>query len=156
MNHLQSQKIRIRNLPLNLVVTKKIHVKPVGMLWLFIVLGVLVVFMRPYLMVYGLILITLPLFGLIVLPDRKLCDFTPKYLILYNQRNRQECMLIYWDEIVSWAYERHPANDLLVVSLTDESTEVQELYSRSSIRRAMEQYVPHKEVKTRKKRNGVS
>lgn len=155
MDQLQSQKIRVRNLPLNLVITKKVRVKPTGMLWILIVLGILMVFTRPYLMAYGLILITLPLFGLIVLPDRKLCDFTPKYLILYNQRNRQDCMLVYWNEIVSWAYERHTANDLLVLSLTDGSTEVQELYSRRSIKRPMEQYAPDKEVKNRKKRNGI-
>ena len=155
MNQLQSQRIRIRNLPLNLVVSKKVHVKPVGMLWVFIILGILVVFMRPYLMAYGMILITLPLFALIVLPDRKLCDFTSKYLILYNQRNKQDCMIIYWDEIVSWTYERHPANDLLMISLADGSTEVQELYSRFTIARPMKQYAPGKEMKTRKKRNVV-
>ena len=156
MSQLQSQKIRIRNLPLNLAVTKKVHVKPVAELWLLIILGILVVFMRPYIMAFGMILITLPLFGLLVLPDRKLCDFTPKYLILYNQRNRQDCMLVYWDEIVSWTYERHSLNDLLVILLKDGRTETQEVFSRFYIKRAMEQYAPHKEVKARKKRNSVA
>lgn len=129
-----------------------VHVKPTFALSFFVLLGIAMMIMKPYMMLPGLTLIILSLFALAVMPDRLLCTFTPEYLVLYNCKDRAECNIIYWDEIVSWTYEWHPNYDQLVINLTDGRTELQDMYSPRTIRRQMRLYAKDKEKKARSRR----
>ena len=75
----------------------------------------------------------------------------PDYLVMYNRKSKDECTLVYWDEVVSWVYEYHNAVDILKLELTDGSIESVEMYSRRSIRKMMNLYAKDKE---KKRRNG--
>lgn len=108
-------------------------------------------FMKPYLLMAAMTMILLALFSLFIMPDRKLCDFTDDYLVLYNQSDRSRCYMVFWDDIVSWHYEWHASYDQLVIMLSDGSTQMQEMYSRLSIQYHMNQYAKGKEVKN----NGI-
>ena len=124
---MKSQVIRCRNLPKDPKTYEKIiNVKPVGLL-----------------------IITLSLFCLIVMPDRDLCKFTKDYLVLYNRHNRDECSLIYWDEVVSWHYEWYKTYDQLVIEMIDGSTEIQDMYSIGSIKKSMDHHIPGKMKKNK-------
>lgn len=142
---MKSQRIKIRNLPIHPdAYEKTIYVRPTGILYMLMVIGVCMVFFRKYLLLLGASLVLLSLFGLLVLPDRKLLQFTNKFLIMYNCSDRTECTIVYWDEIVSWQYEYHNTYDQLVIFLTDGDTETQEVYSLHSLRAAMEFHAPGK------------
>ncbi len=78
------------------------------------------------------------------MPDKDLCRFTKDYLVLFNRHNKEECILVYWDEIVSWHYEWYKTYDKLVIDMIDGSSQVQEMYSISSIKKEMEFYAPGK------------
>ena len=104
-------------------------------------------FMKPYLLMAAMTMILLALFSLFIMPDRKLCDFTDDYLVLYNQPDRSRCYMVCWEDIVSWRYEWHASYDQLVILLSDGSTQMQEMYSRLSIQYYMNQYAKGKEVK---------
>ena len=153
---MKSQVLRIRNLPSDRIVVHRVHVKPVILMVLFLLGGIVMLFMKPYLLVAALTMILLALFSLFIMPDRVLCEFTEQDLVLYNQTDKTRCFIIYWDEVVSWHYERHPAYDLLVVSLIDGSTQTQEMYSKMSVNSYMNQYAAGKEKKyANTKRTGI-
>ena len=105
--------------------------------------------LKPYLAMSGISMIVLSLFCLIVMPDRDLCKFTKDYLVLYNRHNRDECSLIYWDEVVSWHYEWYKTYDQLVIEMIDGSTEIQDMYSIGSIKKSMDHHIPGKMKKNK-------
>ncbi len=148
---MRSQVIRIRNLPADVTVRHSVHVKPTILMVVFLLVGVVMLFMKPYLLMAAMTMILLALFSLFIMPDRKLCDFTDDYLVLYNQSDRSRCYMVFWDDIVSWHYEWHASYDQLVIMLSDGSTQMQEMYSRLSIQYHMNQYAKGKEVKN----NGI-
>ncbi len=142
---MKSQVIRTRNLPKDPKTYKKIvNVKPIGLLVVTLITGALITFLKPYMVIIGVSMIALSLFCLIVMPDKDLCRFTKDYLVLFNRHNKEECILVYWDEIVSWHYEWYKTYDRLVIDMIDGSSQVQEMYSISSIKKEMEFYAPGK------------
>ena len=148
---MKSQVIRKRNIPSDAYVTHRIQLKPKLTMDIVHLSGVIFIAAKPYLMLVGAMLVTLAFFCLFVMPDGVLCEFTRDYLILYNRRDRSECMLVYWDDIVSWQYEWHPVTDMLSITLVDGSTETLEVYS-SSVRRYMKLYCANKENRTKVRR----
>lgn len=142
---MKSQVIRNRNLPKDTKVYKKIvNVKPIGLLVGTLIIGALITLLKPYMLIIGISMVILSLFCLVVMPDKELCRFTNEYLVLYNRQNKEECTLVYWDEIVSWHYEWYKTYDQLVIELIDGSSEIQEMYSIYSIKKEMELYAPGK------------
>ena len=144
---MRSQVIRVRELPADITVRHSVHVKPTILMVVFLLVGVVMLFMKPYLLMAAMTMILLALFSLFIMPDRKLCDFTDDYLVLYNQPDRSRCYMVCWEDIVSWRYEWHASYDQLVILLSDGSTQMQEMYSRLSIQYYMNQYAKGKEVK---------
>ena len=152
---MRSQEIKIRNLQPQETKPKSIRVKPVEILGGIIVLGVFFIFSQNMMTSAGMALILLGLTALILMPDRILAQFTPEYMILYNNKSRDTCFLAYWDEIVQWQYEWHATSDELVITLLDGSSQIVEMYSKRSIAKYLNQYIPGKEVKYVKKDKGV-
>ena len=149
---MRSQVIRIRNLPRDRVVSKRINVKPNLFLGLLIAAGVVILVARLYYSIVGLSMVILGLFAMIVMPDHVLCEFTQDYMILYNLPEKNRCSLVYYEDIVSWHYEWHASMDLLVIMLVDGTTEALEMYSRYPVRAYMEMFAPGKEKKGSGKR----
>ncbi len=142
---MKSQVIKSRNLPKDYKTYEKmINVKPIGLLIVTLVSGVLITFLKPYLAMSGISMIVLSLFCLVVMPDKELCRFTKDYLVLFNRHQKDECTLVYWDEVVSWHYEWYKTYDKMVVELIDGSCEIQEMYSIYAIKKEMELHVPNK------------
>jgi hypothetical protein len=144
---MRSQTIKIRNIPDVPPVQKTVSVKPSGLIALFLTLGMAFLFLRTYMALAGLFLIMMATFALVIMPDRKLAEFTLDYLILYNCKARDECRLLYWDEIVAWQYEYHTSYDRMEISMVDGSTEAIEMFSRRSVAPWMEKFAAGKERK---------
>ena len=142
---MKSQVIKSRNLPKDYKTYEKmINVKPIGLLIVTLISGVLITFLKPYLAMSGISMIELSLFCLVVMPDKELCRFTKDYLVLFNRHQKDECTLVYWDEVVSWHYEWYKTYDKMVVELIDGSCEIQEMYSIYAIKKEMELHAPNK------------
>lgn len=144
----KSTVIKIRNLPALGLNVKSIRVKPIGALIGIMALGTVGLFFSSYLAAVGICLVSFGVFGIWLLPDRILLQATPKYLILYNTRDRYCCTLIYWEEIVQWQYEWHPSYDLLALTMVDESVQTIEVYSKRSIAKIFQEYAPGKEIRS--------
>lgn len=152
---MRSQYIKTRNIPDT--VRKNAHtvrVKPWLTLIGIFVIGVVVVAMHSYTVGIALPLMILTLFSLLAMPDRILIQFTPEYMLMYNQHDRSECAMIYYEDVVSWQYEYHRSSDLLVVNLVDGTSQSVDMYGRYAISRFMKMYLPYKEVKSVRRKNG--
>lgn len=147
---MKSQVIKTRNIPADVLKSAyAVRVKPWALLLVTLFAGVAILIVKSYMIGLALPLVILTLFAILVMPDRVLVQFAPEYMIMYNRKDREECTLVYWEEIVSWAYEYHGSCDYLAVTLTDGSTEMAEMYSRRSIRRYMKLYAKNKEIRKR-------
>lgn len=151
--YMRSQKIKIRNVETDKSkLVRTLRVKPTLLLFFILLCGTGIIFLVPYLIILGIGLVMTAGFALIVLPDRILCEFTKDYLILYNHPSRDDCTLVYWEDIVSWQYEYHGACDQLVLILVDGSTERQDVYSKRVLKKYLDMYAPGKEIKTTRMR----
>ncbi|MBR2991067.1 MAG: hypothetical protein IKF51_06360 [Solobacterium sp.] len=148
---MRSQQIKVINLPETKESLPAVRVKPIFFLCLFMALGFYLIFSDSDLTAAGVMLLIMPVFALFVLPDRTLVEFSPKYMVMYNSRDREMCTLIYWEDIVSWQYERARMVDHLVVNLVDGSTCSVDMYSKGRISGWMDRYAQHKEIKARRK-----
>ncbi len=144
---MKSQVIKIRNLPVQEKKPKAVRVKPTGLLLFCAGAGLAMAIANTAAAATGLVLCVTAMFGITMLPDKKLVEFTPDFLIMYNLRDNDSCTIIYWDEIVQWEYDSHQAYDEMVVYLTDGSTQSQDLFGKYTIIRQMNQYAAGKEIK---------
>lgn len=145
---MKTQVIKSRNIPYVEGKQHTIHVKPDFILVALMMMGIAFMFAKTYMVIIGFVMILLALFAEFIMPDRNLCTFTQEYVVLYNRTQKSECTLVYWEDVVSWQYERHASADILVFFLVDGSSEMQEMYSRRSCVRWLNLFAPGKEVKT--------
>ena len=148
---MKSQPIKVINLPQTKESLPAIRVKPILIHVLFIVLAFWLIFSDSELTAAGIMLLVFPIFSLFVLPDRTLVEFSEQYMVMYNERDRERCMLIYWEDIVSWQYEWHQWADHFIVNLVDGSSCSVDMYSKRRISGWMEHYAPHKEIRAGRK-----
>ena len=144
--------IKVKNLPEECANAPLVSVKPKILLILLLVVGLILIIFYPYYYIIGMCLLLISIFCIFALPDHELMRFTKDYIVLYNNRDRSLCYMVYWDEIVNWQYEYHTSSDLLVLSLIDGSTQSVDAYSKSSIITYMNTYAPGKEVKTSRRK----
>jgi len=144
---MKTQKIKVKNIPTDTMISRTVRVKPVAAIWFFIIFGTALIVFRPILLVSGIMVVVASLFALLFMPDRCLCAFTPDYMILYDEEERDACYLVYWQEILNWRYIRKSGTDRLEIILEDGTCLSQDMYSRYSIARFMDTYAPGKEVR---------
>ena len=147
---MKSQVIKIRNLPISSKTFHSVCVKPKGILVFLLFIGLVVSFQSSYYSSTLVCLVMIPIFALCFMPDWELVRFTQDYLIMFNTRDREQCSIIYWDEILNWQYEWHPSGDLLVVNLIDGSSQCVDMFSKKSIYKYMNLFLPNKEIKPKK------
>lgn len=146
---MKTQKIRIRNLSDSAIRQgSSVRVKPIPQITTILCIGAIMIIANPNLILAGLGLVCISVFGIAVFPDRVLISFLDEYMVLYNQPDRSMCMMVYYDEVVHWQYVYHKNYDQLVLTMVDGSTEVQELYSLSSVSQQLNQHLACKQLKS--------
>ena len=156
---MKSKVLKIRNLPEEMQVLNEVKVKPIGsLLALMLVSGVFII-SGSTIAIVGVVLLAISSYALLVMPDRILMQFTDEYLVLYNRKTRDECILIYWDEILLWQYQKHNNEDQLWLQLADGQTETIECFNRNKIVPYFKIYAKGKERQlkpARRRRSTVS
>ena len=130
---MKSKVLKIRNLPEEMQVLNEVKVKPIGSLLVLMLVSGVFIISGSTIAIMGVVLLAISSYALLVMPDRILMQFTDEYLVLYNRKNRDKCMLIYWDEILLWQYQKHNNEDQLWLQLTDGQTETIECFNRNKI-----------------------
>lgn len=122
----------------------KLEVKPIPLLVVIIVAGVILLGRYPS---YGLLLLGLGSFALIFLPSITLLEFMHDYVILYNKAAKSDCVMIYYEDILSWHYQKGKTSDILSIELVDGHKETLECFNYFYIAKYLNFYASGKQVK---------
>lgn len=144
---MKSKELKTYNLPIDQHVIHKLEVKPYVFLIGVFILGLVCTFYNGSI---ALILMSLSLYAILFLPDRKLLIFTDDYMVMQNKAAKDDCIMIYYDEIFSWQYIRGAKVDELVVELEDGTIERIECFSKRRVVSYMEEFAPNKQIKIKR------
>ena len=148
---MKSKELKVHNLPYDRQIEESVDAKPY---FIFIILGILgffICFVKGG-MLLGIALIVICLASIFFLPRRVLIEFCNDYLVLYNRASHNECMIIYYEDIVSWNYIRGYSMDELEINLVDGTKESIEAFSKFIFESHMNNYVEEKKLKKNKKK----
>ena len=146
---MKSKVLKIRNLPEDMQILNEVKVKPIGTLIFLLLVSGLFIFSGSTVAVLGVVLLAVSIYALLVMPDRILMQFTEDFVVLYNRKSRDECMLIYWDEIMRWQYQKHNNEDMLILHLIDGQTEAIECFNRNRTVSYFKIFAKDKEIENR-------
>ncbi len=144
---MKSKILAIENLPNHKPFLKVVDVKPTSQLIFVALLGLIIGVINNDFIFISVALIAISVICLIAFPNRRLVAVTEEYLVLYNQKNRNYCFLVYWDEILFWSYHKHSEKDEIVVELIDHHVEKVDCYSYHAIAPWINMFIAGKEIK---------
>jgi len=139
----RSKELKSYNLDKSKTIIKEIGAKPYTLLLLIIATGIVISFVGIPI-VYGITLIVIGLIILLLFPNRVLIDFYDNHLVLFNRAAKDDCVIIYYDEIVSWWYTRDIGVDELRIELEDGTIEKINAFSKFEFEKNMNGFVKDK------------
>ncbi|MBQ6333636.1 MAG: hypothetical protein IJI46_00995 [Erysipelotrichaceae bacterium] len=146
---MKSKVLKTYNLPEDNLVIAQIDAKPTY-IFVILILVALVSFMLEIPNAYGIILLCLSIACLIYMPRVLLMEFYNEYLVMYNRADKNNCVLIYYEDITSWYYAWGANHDYLYIELADGSKERIEAFSRSIFESNMNRFLKDKKRKIEK------
>lgn len=147
---MQTKELKVHNLPYDRKINEVIDAKPYYLFIGIAVIGFIITFLKKGTIIGSSILI-ICLLALLFLPKRVLMEFSDDYLVMFNRASHDECLMVYYEDIVSWKYIRGIADDELEINLKDGSKATIEAFSRLVFENAMNHYVEEKRIKKAKK-----
>ena len=143
---MNSKEIKAHNLPKDRKVIYHMETKPYVMLFVLFGIGVITFYFNN---VLAAVICATVLYAILLLPSKVLLDFTENYLVMYNRPSKSDCIMIYYDEIVSWSYKKGNFEDELFIELIDGKVERIECFGRLKVRQLLTRYAPNKERRIR-------
>ena len=140
---MKSKELKTYNLPADNPIISQIDAKPSYVFVILMFLG-FISFLLDVPETYGIVTIVLSFICLIYLPRVVLMEFYQDYLVAYNKADRSKCVLIYYDEIAFWYYQRGSRIDYLIIALEDGRQETIEAFSRTVFESSMNRFVKEK------------
>ena len=143
---MRSKELKTYNLPKDDPVIAQIDAKPNTLFFLAIMMGLLsFIFKLPT--AYGVMIILVALGAIIYMPRVILMEFYQEYLVLHNRADKNNCVLIYYDEISSWYYSWSASRDYLYIELENGTTEKIEAFSKTIFESNMNRFLRDKHRK---------
>lgn len=147
---MNSKELKRYNLPEDRFLLAVIDAKPSFILFLIFIIGLVLVVARQYSV--GIVVTLLAAISYITLPSRVLIEFYQNYLVLYNHANKNDCEMIYYDEVVKWRYVYGINYDYVELILVDDSTHTIDAFSRALFEGLLNKYLKDKKDKTKRKK----
>lgn len=141
---MKSKELKNYNLPDNRTYNEAIEAKPIPLLLVLMGIGFVLMLMKRY--VIGISLFLFSASCLLFLPSRKLIEFYDDHMILYNKARKDECNIIYYDDIKSWEYKSKVSMDELVIVLQDDSIQKMNAFSKTEFEKKLNKYIKDKKV----------
>ncbi len=141
---MNSKEIKAYNLPSDRKVIYHMETKPYVVLVIILIIGFLMFAINATL---AIVISATMAYAIILLPSKVIIDFCEEYVILYNRPAKSDCMMIYYDEIVSWSYKKGSVEDELLFELIDGSKERVECFNRYKVRSILNEYASDKEIR---------
>ena len=150
---MRSKELKNYNLPDNRMFNEVLEAKPKVLLSLLIVVGIVLLFAKYY--VYGVVFLLLGLTSFIFLPSRRLIEFYDEYMIIYNKARKDECNIIYYEDVKSWDYIVKVSYDSLILNMEDGSVQKCDGYSKTSFENCLNKYLKDKKAITQAKKDNI-
>ncbi len=116
MEKIRSNHLKCRNLPYDYEVVDQIDSKPVIGLAALAIIGFFTLGSQYFMI--GAVLIFMSFYGFINMKNDTLVVFTDSFVIFYLDNHKEDCYLIYWDEIMDYRYINKPfETDLIEITL---------------------------------------
>ena len=145
---MKSKELKTYNLPKDDLLISSIDAKPNYVFILAFLLGAILLFIESS-RVYGLTIITIVIVMYIYLPKVVLMEFYQEYLVLYNRADNNSCVLVYYDEIISWNYSWSANRDYLNIELENGESERIEAFSKTIFESNMNRFLKEKKKKNK-------
>jgi len=143
---MKSKELKAYNLPEDNPVIAQIDAKPNFLFAITVMIG-LFSFLLDLPSAYGVILLLFSFYGLTYMPRVVLMEFYNEYLVVYNKADRTKCVLIYYEDVLSWYYSRGTKHDYLYIELQDGKEERVEAFSRTAFESNMNRFLKDKKRK---------
>ncbi|MBR4470445.1 MAG: hypothetical protein IKS54_03940 [Erysipelotrichaceae bacterium] len=144
---MKSKELKTYNLPVDNPVIAQIDAKPNFLFVIMIMIGMFS-FIASFPKIYGVILIGFSICALIYMPRVLLMEFYNEYLVVYNKADKNNCVLIYYEDITSWYYSRGASHDYLYIELSDGRQEKIDAFSKSIFESNMNRFLKDKRRKS--------
>ncbi len=112
--NVRSKILKIRNLPTDGELIDHINAKPYLFILVYIAIGLALMFTRLYLI--GIVITFMFLYYLLFVKDVTLIEFYDKYAIFYLNNGKDECFLLFWEDVEKWSISSS-RNDLDVLNI---------------------------------------
>lgn len=136
---MKSKILKIRNLPTDGKLLDRVTSKPYLFIVFFIVVGVIFLFTPFYLL--GIVLCILFLYNLLFVKNITLIEFYDAYVFFYLNNGKDECFVLFWEDILKWNYTQHRNRlDLLQIHLKNNESITMKCLSRKKILKYFHKY----------------
>ena len=143
---MRSKELKTHNLPADNQTLAQIDAKPTSLFAILICMG-LAFFVMDHTNPYGVFMTLVAVIALIYMPRVVMMEFYQDYMIMYNKADKTNCVLIYYDEVVSWNYVWGANRDFLLVELVDGNEEIIEAFSKTISESNMNRFLRDKRKK---------
>lgn len=152
--NVKSKILKIRNLPSDSEKVDKINAKPYLFIMIFLLIGIALTFTKLYLV--GIIITLLFLYYLVFVKDAALIEFYSQYAIFYLNNGKDECFLLFWDDVLHWNIENNRKDlDSLSIVLRNNETIDLKCLSRKKVEKYFHLFTTEKEEKEISKQHAL-
>lgn len=145
---MKSKELKTHNLPKDDLLISSIDAKPNYLFVIMFLLAILLLFYENY-RVYGLVTLFIAIASYLYFPKVVLMEFYQDYLVLYNRADNNTCVLIYYDEVISWNYNWSANRDYLNIELQNGENERIEAFSKTIFETSMNRFLKEKKKKNK-------
>lgn len=146
MVNVKSKILKIRNLPKDGKRIDHVNAKPYLFIMVCLLIGIAFLFTQIYFV--GIIITVLFLYYLVFVRDVVLVEFFEQYAVFYLNNGKDECFLLFWEDIVTWEIinNRNDLDHLNIVLRNQESITLKCL-SKKKVTKYFTQYAITSETK---------
>lgn len=148
---MKSKILKIRNLPQDKTVMYTLQAKPFIFLMTMMIVSIFIAIFNATNFLYAIVIFLVALFAIVFMPDSLILQFMKEYMVIYHNLRRNECYLVYYDEIKVWQYQWSLQKDYLYLQLIDDAEFCVECFNRRKVKAFLKQCCPNKELKKEKK-----
>lgn len=139
----RSQSIKIRNLPQGHKCIACINAKPYLLFAIIGIIGLLLLLKEKY-MILGIVFLFGSVYSFLFIKNERLVKFYDDYCVFYRTNAyRDECFLLFWNDILAWEIESGSEYDTLIVTLRNQKRICLKCVSRHKLIRYLKRNVNH-------------
>lgn len=137
----RSQLLKIRNLPQGHKLIDHVNAKPYLVFCILGGIGILFVLREKY-MILGILLLFIALYSFIFVKNERLIEFYDDYCVFYRTNaNKDECFLLFWNDISAWEIHTGYEYDELSVTLKNQKKITLRCVCKHKLNRYFKRYV---------------